>query len=92
MPAKGRSIRSALWGGNNWTGLPLVVWMGLAAAGWWWWMRKRCDAYNVWGEEDERELFDMVNPSYDNDAKLNATSVLYQTRERTKYQNWHRRR
>jgi len=41
MPKKGQSIRSALYFGNNSTGIPLVVWIGLAAVGWWYWKKSK---------------------------------------------------
>ena len=30
-------MRNALYFGNNWTGLPLIVWIGLAGAVTYWW-------------------------------------------------------
>ena len=39
MPKKGQSMRNALYFGNNWTGLPGIVWIIGVPLVIWWFMR-----------------------------------------------------
>ena len=36
-------MRNAIYFGNNWTGVPVVVWIVLAAGGWWYWKKSKDD-------------------------------------------------
>ncbi len=36
-------MRSAIYLGNNWTGIPLVVWIGVVGFGWYYWTKDKDD-------------------------------------------------
>ncbi len=50
---------------------------------------KATDEFTAFIDENDKEMYDMRNPSYDKDNKLKAKSLHFQTRGRSNYRMYH---
>ena len=47
------------------------------------------EEFRAFIDENDKEMYDTQYPSYDNDNKLKARSLHYQTRGRAQYRDWY---